>query len=328
MTADDRLDVLSIGEAIVDFFADGPGISLADAERFHRHLGGAPSNMAVGVARLGRRAGLMTLVGDDGFGEYLKQGLRREGVDISAIGVHRTARTGITFITVGNAGERRFHFYRHPSADMLITNSDIDERVIRRSNVVHFGSSLLAREPSRGALLHALASARAAGCLLTSDPNFRPHLWENPREAPELVLSALRGAAVVKISDDELSPLLGTADVGQGARMLGDLGVGLVVVTLGARGCFYQAACGTGALPGERVTVVDTTGAGDAFIAALLAELSPAIAAGRVPGQLAREELERALRFANRVAARVVTRFGATAALPTRAQMESEQEAT
>ncbi|HEX5633234.1 MAG TPA: carbohydrate kinase, partial [Gemmatimonadales bacterium] len=269
------LDVLSVGEAIVDFFPDGPGISLAEAERFHRHLGGAPSNVAVGVARLGRRAGLMTLVGDDGFGAFLRSGLLREGVDVSAIGTHRTARTGITFITVGSRGERTFHFYRHPSADMLFTRTDVDERVIRASRVVHFGSSLMAREPSRGALLHALSVARAAGCLLSSDPNFRPHLWENPAEAPALILEALRGAARVKISDDELGPLLGPREVEAGARRLRELGVGVAVVTLGARGCYYDAPAGQGALPGERVEVVDTTGAGDAFIAALLAELSP-----------------------------------------------------
>jgi fructokinase len=310
------LDVLAVGEAIVDFFPDQPGIALCDVDTFHRHLGGAPSNVTVGVARLGGRAGLMTLVGDDGFGSFLRVGLSREGVDVTAIGTHRTARTGITFITVGPKGERSFHFYRHPSADMLMTVADVDAATIRRSRFVHFGSSLLAREPSRQAMLHALSVAREAGCLMSWDPNWRPHVWDDPSSAPALIREALRGAAVLKISDDELAPIAGTGDVARGAAALRGLGIGLVVVTLGARGCYYDAPCGTGALPGERVTVVDTTGAGDGFMAGLLSRLAGPAQTGRAPAELTRVELEAALGFANRVGARVVTRFGATAALP------------
>jgi len=315
------LDVLSVGEAIVDLFPERTGIPFAEVERFQRHTGGAPANMAVGLARLGARAGLMTLVGDDGFGQFLRRALADEGVDVTGVGVHRTARTGITFVCVGAGGERSFLFYRHPSADMLITQADIDAAVIGSARVVHFGSSMMAREPSRGALLHALELARAAGCLVTCDPNLRAHVWEDPGEAPPLIKAALAGAAVVKISDDELTPLLGTSDVARAGRMLRDLGVEVAVITLGARGCYYDAPCGTGALPGERVQVVDTTGAGDGFTAGLLAELAPAVAAGRRPGELARPELEAALAFANRVAARVVTRLGATAAMPRRGEL-------
>ena len=319
-----RLDVLSVGEAIVDFFGDRPGVPMAEIETFHRHLGGAPANMAVGLARLGGRAGLLTLVGDDGFGQFLLAGLRAAGVDVGGVGVHRTARTGITFVCVGLHGERSFHFYRHPSADMLITENDIAGAagVIADSRVVHFGSSMLAREPSRAALLRALELARGAGCLLSTDPNLRLHLWEDPGQAPGLIKRALEGAVVVKISDDELGPLLGTTEVARAGRLLRELGVGVAVITLGARGCYYDAPCGTGALPGLRVDVVDTTGAGDGFTAGLWAELSPHLVEGRTPAELSRGELEAALGFANRVAARVVTRLGATAALPRRSELE------
>src|SRR5262249_56482924 len=113
------LDVVSFGEAIVDFFPERPGVPLAEVERFSRHLGGAPANVAVGLARLGARSALLTLVGADEFGRFIRAELGREGVDVSGVGTHRTARTGVTFVAVGPAGRRALPLYRHPSAGLL-----------------------------------------------------------------------------------------------------------------------------------------------------------------------------------------------------------------
>src|SRR5262249_23986001 len=296
---------------------------LRDAERFCRHLGGAPANVAVGLARLEVRAGLMTLVGADEFGTFLVEGLEREGVDTRGVGTHRTARTGITFVAVGPRGERSFLFYRHPSADQLIAEHDVDPAHIARARVFHFGSSTLSREPARAATRKALAAARAAGCIVSCDPNLRMHIWPDPSEAQAELRAALASTDIVKISDDELAPLVGTSDVEAGARALRDLGVPLAVVTLGERGCYYDAAgAGAGWVRGQRVDVVDTTGAGDGFVAGLLAALLPAFRRGVRPADLGRPAVEAACTLANRVAARVVTRFGATAALPRKADLE------
>jgi fructokinase len=317
-----ELGVLSFGEVIVDFFPEAQGILLRDAERFVRHTGGAPANVAVGLARLGVRAGLMTLVGADEFGTYLVQRLEAEGVDTAGVGTHRTARTGITFVAVGPRGERSFLFYRHPSADQLIAEHDVDPALIGRARVFHYGSSTLAREPSRAATRRALALARAAGCVVSCDPNLRMHLWADPAEAAALLRECLASTDVVKISDDELTFICGTSDVEAGARALRQLGVGLAVITLGERGCYFDGAgAGTGWVRGLRVDVVDTTGAGDGFVAGLLCELLPAFSGGARPAELPAERVEAACALANRVAARVVTRFGATAALPTRAEV-------
>src|SRR5688572_27669545 len=207
------LDVLCFGEVIVDFFPEERGIPLRDAERFTRHLGGAPSNVAVGLARLGVHAGLMTLVGADEFGAFLVSGLEAEGVDVAGIGTHRTARTGITFVAVGSRGERSFLFYRHPSADQLIAPHDVDPGLIARARVFHYGSSTLSREPARAATLAALAAARDAGCVISCDPNLRPHLWSDPGEAGPLLRETLSMTDVVKISDDEIAAIVGTTDV-------------------------------------------------------------------------------------------------------------------
>jgi fructokinase len=311
------LDVLSFGEVIVDFFPEERGIPLPAAERFVRHLGGAPANVAVGLARLGARAGLMTLVGADAFGEFLRAGLEKEGVDTAGVGTHRTARTGITFVAVGPRGERSFLFYRHPSADQLVAEHDVDPDLVARARVLHYGSSTLAREPARSATKKAIAAARAAGAVVSCDPNLRPHLWSDPTEAATLLRATLAATDVVKISDDELAAVVGTNDVEAGARALRDLGVGLAVVTLGERGCYFDgAAAGTGWVRAPRVEVVDTTGAGDGFVAGLLTALLPALRVGARPSVLDRDAVEAGCGLANRVAARVVTRFGATAALP------------
>lgn len=312
------LDVLCFGEALVDFFPEETGVPLEECDVFHRQLGGAPANVAVGLARLGARAGLMTLVGNDAFGRFVRDRLAHEGVDVAGVGIHRTARTGVTFVSVGAHGERSFLFFRHPSADQTIAAHDVDEAILKRTRVLHVGSSTLAREPSRAATLQAIALAKRHGCLISTDPNWRPHLWENPAEAGPMLRAMVAQCDVVKISDDELGPLTGVSDPEAGAAQLRALGCPLVVVTLGARGCYVESAAGRDWLSGERVEVVDTTGAGDGFVAGLLATLAPAFASGRGPKELTREEIVRACRCGNQIGAAVVTRLGATTGLPAR----------
>jgi len=315
-----ELDVLSFGEALVDFFPERTGVPLTECDVFHRQLGGAPANVAVGLARLGARVGLMTLVGPDAFGTFVRDRLAAEGVDVAGVGVHRTAKTGVTFVSVGAHGERSFLFFRHPSADQMIADHDVDEKLVARAHIVHVGSSTLAREPSRAATWKALAAAKRAGCLVSTDPNWRAHLWENPAEAAPMLQALVAQCDIVKISDDELAPLCGCTDPEEGAQKLRALGPPLVVVTLGARGCYVDHAAGSDWLPGERVDVVDTTGAGDGFVAGLLATLAPLLRAGRRPSDLTIDEVRAACRAGNKIGAAVVTRLGATTGLPARGE--------
>ncbi|MGZ3425640.1 MAG: carbohydrate kinase family protein [Polyangia bacterium] len=314
------LDVLSFGEALVDFFPERTGIPLAECDVFHRQLGGAPANVAVGLARLGAKVGLMTLVGPDAFGTFVRDRLAAEGIDISGVGVHRTAKTGVTFVAVGAHGERSFLFFRHPSADQMIAAHDVDEALLARARIVHVGSSTLAREPSRAATLKALTAAKRAGCLVSTDPNWRAHLWENPAEAAPMLQSLVAQCDIVKISDDELAPLTGVTDPEAGAKKLRALGPPLVVVTLGARGCYVEHAAGCDWLPGERVDVVDTTGAGDGFVAGMLATLAPLFRDGKRPAELTLDEIRAACSNGNKIGAAVVTKLGATSGLPARGE--------
>ena len=143
------------------------------------------------------------------------------------------------------------------------------------------------------------------------------NMWDDRAEARAQVLALLPQSAVVKIADEEIEPVFGTTDPATAARELRAMGVGLAVVTLGERGCFYSGpVAGEGLVPAPAVQVVDTTGAGDGFVAGLLADLAPRFAAGVRPSELSAEAVRAACTMANRVASRVVTKMGATAALP------------
>lgn len=319
------VDVVVFGEALVDMFPDTPGTALEASDRFVRHLGGAPANLAVGLARQGVKTGLVTLVGNDAFGRFVERALDAEGIDTATIGQHKTARTGMTFVASAH-GERSFLFYRHPSADMLISTQNVDEKPqhLRRGRIFHFGSSTLSREPSRAATLRALELAKTprAGKLVSCDVNFRPHLWSEPKEAPPLLRKLLADCDIVKLVPEELPMLFQTERPEEAAAKLRQMGVPIVVVTLGESGCYLDCPGGQSHFAAENVRVVDTTGAGDAFTAGLLAGLLSQLG-GLGPDDL-RERLrglsigqvKRAVQRGNHLGALCCTAVGATTAIP------------
>ena len=318
MTPD--LDLLGFGEALVDLFPLRPGQTLAECAHFVRELGGAPANVAVGLARRGARVGLCTLVGPDAFGDFVLRALADEGIDVSAIGRHPTAKTGVAFVAVALDGARSFLFFRHPSADMAFAPSDLARATIGRARLLHLGSSTLAREPSRAATLQAVAWARDLGVPLSVDPNLRAHLWDDLATARALLFPVLAQAAMVKISDDELEPLLGVAPhaVEEGAAKLRAMGCGLAIVTLGARGAYFDGPMGTGLVAGVPAPVVDTTGAGDAFVAGFWSALVPMLRDGKLPRQLERQRIVEAVEAGCRMGAESVSAMGATTGITRR----------
>jgi fructokinase len=307
--------VVCLGEALIDFVADTSGVSLVDCPGFRKAAGGAPANVAVGLARLGVPARFLGKVGEDPFGHFLARTLADAGVDVSGLRFDAGARTGLAFVSLQADGERDFVFYRHPSADMRLTPAEIDPASFRDAGVFHFGSITLITEPSRSATLAAIEVARNTGCVLSYDPNLRLPLWPDAESARKAILAVMPVADVVKVSDEEAVFLHG--DVEACARALLGQGPSLVLVTLGAEGCRYFTAAHQGHVPGFSVTAIDTTGAGDGFVAGLLAHLSES---GVFP--LPEPDLQRALRFANAVGATTCTQKGAIPALPTRAQVD------
>ncbi|MEJ5197844.1 MAG: PfkB family carbohydrate kinase [Anaerolineae bacterium] len=309
-------DVIACGELLIDFVSTQAGVTLAQAPAFVKAAGGAPANVAVGVARLGYRAGFMGQVGDDDFGHFLADTLAEAGVDTGGLRFSTEARTALAFVSLRADGERSFMFYRHPSADMLWRPENVDAIYAASTRIFHYGSISLIGEPSRSATLAALSHARAAGALISYDPNLRIHLWPSAEAARAGMLDGLRHADLVKVSEEELAFLTGETDFARGAARLWHDRLRLLVVTEGAAGCAYFTPDASGRVPGFAVQAVDTTGAGDGFVAGLLA--------GLLDGGLVweRAAIEAALRLGNAVGALTTTQRGAIPALPTRAAVE------
>ncbi|KAI0528976.1 hypothetical protein KFK09_001521 [Dendrobium nobile] len=312
---DDRL-IVSFGEMLIDFVPTVSGVSLAEAPGFIKAPGGAPANVAIAVSRLGGRAAFMGKLGDDEFGRMLAAILRDNDVSDEGVTFDAGARTALAFVTLRSDGEREFMFYRNPSADMLLTPAELDLDLIRRAKVFHYGSISLITDPCRSAHLKALEVAKEAGVLLSYDPNLRLPLWPSAAEAKEQILSIWDQADIIKVSDVELEFLTGKDSVeDEVALLLWRPSLKLLLVTLGEKGCKYYTKDFRGAVDAFKVSQIDTTGAGDAFVGALLTKLVDDMSVLQDE-----KKLREVLRFANACGAITTTKKGAIPALPSLAE--------
>lgn len=300
------MDVVCFGEALVDLLPDRRG-RIRDCERFEAHSGGAPANVAVGAARLGLSTAFVGVVGEDEFGHLLARKLSVEGIE-TRLRFSTQARTGLWFVALDQDGDRSFFAPTGAdSADKLIDDSDIAR--VPQARVFHCGSSAHVLPAAGQVLRRAVRSAKDRGMAVSFDPNVRSHLWRDLGDLTTLCREIFPLCDLVKLSEDELQPCLGLGDPQEALDRLEAAGVKLACVTLGARGALARRGKELAQVPAPRVDVVDTTGAGDGFVAGLLAS-DPFSA-----------PLEPALRFACAVGSRVCTRLGAVAGLPTRAEL-------
>ena len=303
-------DVLCLGEALIDMVPTRTGVGLAEAETFVKAAGGAPTNVAVGLARLGVSSGFIGAVGDDPFGRFLADTLAHEGVAIDGLHVTKEAPTALAVVSLGDDGDRDFIFYGQPAAHTKLAPGDIDIATIRGAKLLHFGSISLISEPARAATLHAVDLAHRHGVRVSFDPNLRLGLWASAEAAREGIALGLSRANIVKLAEDEVRFLQGdSCDLIEAARALE-----LMAVTRGRRGCLWLDSAQEGEEPGFAVVAVDTTGAGDAFTAGLLAGL----VAHRDLEMLDRTVLVRLVRFACAAGALATRMRGAIPALPDR----------
>lgn len=307
--------VVCFGEMLVDFVPTVSGVSLADAPAFKKAPGGAPANVAVGIARLGGSSAFIGKVGVDEFGYMLADILKDNNVNNEGMRFDPGARTALAFVTLRNDGEREFMFYRNPSADMLLREEELDLEIIRKAKVLHYGSISLITEPCKSAHLAAAKAAKNAGVLLSYDPNLRLPLWPSAEDARNGILSIWNLADIIKISEEEVSFLTHGEDPYDDnvVRKLFHPNLKLLLVTEGPDGCRYYSKEFHGRVSGLKVDQVDTTGAGDAFVAGILSQLANDISL------LQNEDrLRDALKFANACGALTVTGRGAIPSLPTR----------
>ncbi len=311
--------IVCFGEALIDMLAQPP-VRAGEPRAFLQHAGGAPANVAVAVARLGGQASFVGMLGNDMFGDFLLESLVDAGVDVGGVVRTHDAKTALAFVALDGRGERSFSFYRPPSADLLFRTEHFAADVFLGAAVFHACSNSMTEPEVAEATLEGMRRARASGAVVSFDLNLRPMLWpENVDPSPRL-WRALALADVVKLSREELDFLA------QGLRMesaavqdrLWQGQARLLVVTDGGGPVRWATREASGEVSAFRVPVLDTTAAGDAFVAGLLHCLSgtPRPAGGLAGFCRDRDSIGKALRFASAVGALAVTRKGAFAAMP------------
>jgi fructokinase len=312
-------DIICLGEALVDMVSTVMGLNLVQSPSFNKAAGGAPTNVAAGCALLGASAGLIAKVGQDSFGEYLRQTLWDAGVDLEQFVVTSKHATQLAFVARDERGVPDFAFHVKQSADQELSPDDLDPRYIGSGAIFHFGTITLINEPARGATLRALDIAEEAGLLISFDPNLRPPLWPSLETARETMLEVAERCDLLKVSEEEMRFLTGRDGLEDGVAALHDLGPVLVAVTRGPLGAAVYNGHYLLEFPAYRVPVIDTTGCGDAFVAATLVEL---LAAEADIADLDEQELRRIFGFASAAAALTATAEGAIPALPGREEVE------
>jgi fructokinase len=314
----DALDIICLGELLIDFVSLDRDASLAESTGFKKAPGGAPANVAAGVARLGLKAGFIGKVGNDPFGAYLRGVLDNLRVDTEFLVADPDARTTLSFVAQKSDGVRDCMFYRNPGADMLLRPEELDAVYFEGSTFFHFGSISLGAEPVKSATLKAIEMAKGKGLLISYDPNLRMSLWPDEETARREINAGFPYADIVKISEEEYGFILGCETPESCADAILAMGPKLVVVTLGPKGCYYSDGSRTGYLPTfEDVTVVETTGAGDAFVAATLAGITARLKQGDPDAFRADDSFVRILTFANAAGSLATTKLGAIPSLPT-----------
>lgn len=304
-------EVLTMGRVGVDLYPLQSGVRLAEVRTFSKSLGGSPTNVAVAAARLGRRAAVITKVGADPFGDYVRSALEGFGVDPRFVGTHPHLRTPIVFCELHPPDRFPLLFYREPKApDMTLTAEELDLGAIARARVFWTTGTGLAEEPSRSATAAAL-EARPEGALTVHDLDHRAQFWPSEAEAARETRRALARATVVVGNREEAALATGVDDPADQARALLDLGPALAFVKLGAEGVLVATRDAVERVPGIPVEVVCGLGAGDAFGGAVC------------HGLLAGWDPVRTARFANAAGAIVASRLACADAMPTVEEVEA-----
>lgn len=264
-----QFDVLAIGETLIDLISDTAQVSLVESQRFTMYPGGEPSNVTINIARLGGSAAIVGRVGDDSFGTFLRHHLVTSGVETSYLRTTPNLPTTAVIVTRQTATPD-FAVYR--GADAQLIPGDLPPpSILQATSLVHTSAFALSREPARSTILEFITHAHAAGCLISFDPNYHPHLWEingNPLPVFERICPYVSFA---KPSLDDCIRLFGAGKSPEvyTAHFL-NLGVQQVVLTMGPNGVLLANTQGTSYYPAPEVDVVDVTGAGDSFWAGLL----------------------------------------------------------
>lgn len=312
-----RFDVVAIGELLIDFTEHGR--SESGMRLFEQNPGGAPANVLTAVSRLGHDTAFIGKVGADGPGDFLKSTLIENSINADGLVLDANHFTTLAFVEIGPGGERQFSFARKPGADTQLNIDELRLDIAVAGRILHFGSLSLTTEPMRSTTLTAIAAAKKKGRIISYDPNYRSLLWPSPEDAAKQMIVGAKAADLVKISDEEIVLLTGSADLQIAASRLLAMGPTVVVITLGKMGALVVTHTDSVAVPTFSGAVVDTTGAGDSFWGGFLSamierHLTPAVINRKFAYELAR--------IGNAVATCCVGRRGGIPAMPSREEVQ------
>ncbi len=313
-----RPKISCVGEVLVDFLSTKRGTTLSGTSGFVKTAGGAAANVAVGIAKQGIRSAFIGVTGNDPFGQFLRDRLRRERVDISGLRLMKEWKTRLAFVSFTQSGERKFEFWERDPADVHLSDTDIDMNELFRSEIVHISSFLLLQDPSRSTAFSVAKQLKRNGCTVSFDPNLRPALWSSQETARKIHIDMIRQCAILKLNETEALFLTKTKNLSSAIKKLSAIGPDIIVVTMGKTGCLCWSQGGIVLVPGFAVHTVDTTGCGDAFLASLLCGI---VRSKKQSNKLSLSELTQICLIANAAGAITSMRSGAIDALPRYAEI-------
>lgn len=308
-------DVMALGELLIDFHQKEVK---SDSMMFEANPGGAPCNVLAMLARTGHATAFIGCVGNDVYGRFLRDKLKELEIGTGYLKLLDDAPTTLAVVSNTPDGDRDFRFYRKGCADLELSPEDLPEGWTEQTKVFHFGTLSLTGEPAAATTREAVRQAKEAGVTVSCDPNLRMPLWDDENRAKEAFRFCFEQADVMKISDYEVQWFTGEEDYVAGAKMLFErYPMRLLLVSAGEHGSYAFSAEAEVFEPARKVHAVDTTGAGDCFMGACLADLC---ASGTADYSEAR--LQTMLRYANAAASIVVQRYGALMQMPAKAEVE------
>lgn len=305
-------DTVSLGELLIDFTPRG--LSEQGSYVFEANSGGAPCNVLAAMTKLGNSAAFIGKVGDDTFGHFLCDTLKRLNINTDSLYFSEDSFTTLAFVTIDETGNREFSFNRNKSADVMLAPEEVDSEMIKKSRIFHCGTLSLTDSPSREATLRALDVAKENGVLISVDPNLREPLWKNLDDARRAINLVLGYADIIKISDYELEFLYGIKDIKQSAlKLWNEYKPKILFVTCGRDGAYLLKDDIFLHHPCFDVKTIDTTGAGDCFCgAALSCILNKKLNFAGLDVQAC----SYILKFASAAASLATTKRGAIASMP------------
>ena len=313
-----KFELTALGELLIDFTPAGK--SPKGMDLYERNPGGAPANVLAAYTKLGGRTAFIGKVGDDAFGHFLADTVTGYGINTDNLLFDNDVPTTLAFVTLDDKGDRSFSFYRKPGADIMLRPDEVNKILLESTDIFHFGSVSMTDDPSYAATIQSAEHARKNGAITSFDPNYRPLLWKNESEAVLRMTEGLRCADIVKVSDEEMLLLTGTDDLIKGAESILDYGSAIVFISMGAKGSFCATKNHSVKLETYDVKTIDTTGAGDAFLGAILHRFH-----GKSLGyikDISLEEMTDILDYANAAGSVTTTRTGAAVAVPTEAEIK------